>query len=376
MQPSVGPSALTVARGGGHDGVMGKQLEDVATVVAALSRAAGTALDPSSILNRTMAVLEPVIDVGRASLWRTTTHGMEVVASRPAAARDLSTLDLDAETSGADTLSLALDSRNHPIGRLVVHSASGEAFTADDQALLDIAASQIAGALERSQLFVEVMELERLKSDFIARVSHELRTPITIINGFLETLIAHHDRLDADQRIHMLQRSRVASARLGSLIEELLILSRIEGGVLTPQPEMLMTGDVLETVRTSAAEPDQVLVTGRLDQPVVADAGLLIRALAILVDNAVKYGGVAEVAADVRDGRWVVEVRDRGSGFPDDIRTTAFEMFTRSQSNASVAGLGVGLAIARTIIEVLDGTIAIDETHKGPGALVRVSLPV
>jgi len=355
---------------------MGKQLEDVATVVAALSRAAGTALDPSSILNRTMAVLEPVIDVGRASLWRTTAHGMEVVATRPAAARDLSTVDLDAETSSADTLSLALDSRNHPIGRLVVHSASGEAFTADDQALLDIAASQIAGALERSQLFAEVMELERLKSDFIARVSHELRTPITIINGFLETLIAHHDRLDADQRIHMLQRSRVASARLGSLIEELLILSRIEGGVLTPQPEMLMTGDVLETVRTSAAEPDQVLVSGRLDQPVVADGGLLTRALAILVDNAVKYGGVAEVAADVRDGRWVVEVRDRGSGFPDDIRATAFEMFTRSQSNASVAGLGVGLAIARTIIEVLDGTIAIDDTHKGPGALVRVSLPV
>ncbi len=220
------------------------------------------------------------------------------------------------------------------------------------------------------------MELERLKSDFISRVSHELRTPITIINGFLETLIAHDDRLDAEQRLHMLERSRAASTRLGDLIEELLILSRIEGGVLTPQPETLVVADVLEAVGAASAEPDQVLITVAVDRPIASDRALLTRALGLLVDNAVKYGGVAELTARTEADRWTVEVRDRGPGFPDDVRDTAFEMFTRSQSNASVPGLGVGLAIARTLIEILDGTIAVDTSHDGPGALVRVSLPL
>lgn len=354
---------------------MSRRLEDVAGLVAALSRAAGTALDPSSILRRTMAVLEPAIDLGRVSLWRSTGDEMELVATHPSAERELGRLDLDAEAALGGTLLLPLDSRDHPLGRLVVHTASGAPFTAADAALLDIAASQIAGALERAQLFAEVMELERLKSDFIARVSHELRTPITIINGFLETLIAHDARLEAEQRLHMLERSRAAAARLGDLIEELLILSRIEGGVLTPQPEELVAADVLAAVRSAAAEPDQVLITGQVDQRVVADPALLTRALALLVDNAVKYGGVAELTARTEDHRWLVEVRDRGPGFPDDVRATAFEMFTRSQTNTSVPGLGVGLAIARTLVEVLDGTITIDETHPGPGALVRVSLP-
>ncbi len=344
-------------------------------VVASLSRAAGHALDPSSILARTMTVLEPVIDLGGASLWRSTRDGTELVATYPTADRELHDLILEEEGNRPGALSLLLEGRSHPSGRLIVHSASGAPLDASAQALLDIATSQIAGALERADLFAEVMELERLKSDFISRVSHELRTPITIINGFLETLIAHDHRLDTEQRLHMLDRSRAASARLGDLIEELLILSRIEGGMLTPQPEPLKVIDVLEAVRAASAEPDQVLISVQHHDPIVADRALLTRALGLLADNAVKYGGVAELTARSAGPRWLVEVRDRGPGFPDDVRDTAFEMFTRSQSNASVPGLGVGLAIARTLVEILDGTIAIDTSHPGPGALVRVSLP-
>jgi K+-sensing histidine kinase KdpD len=355
---------------------MGRRLDDVSGIVAALSRAAGTALDPSSILARTMGVLESELDLGRADLWRTTAQGTELIASydvgHPASQLPL---DLDAEHARAGSLTLMLESRSHPLGRLVVHSASGAPFDAADQAILDIAATQIAGALERSQLFAEVMELERLKTDFIARVSHELRTPITIINGFLETLIAHDARLDTEQRRHMLERARRASTRLGDLIEELLILSRIEGGVLTPQPEALRAGDILETAQQAATEPSQVLLTGPLDQTVVTDPTLVTRAIGLLVDNAVKYGSAAELSTRVADGRWIVEVRDRGPGFADDVRDVAFEMFTRSQRDSAVPGLGVGLAIARTLIEILDGSISIDTEHTGPGALVRVSLP-
>jgi two-component system sensor histidine kinase KdpD len=355
--------------------VMGKRIEDMAAVVGALSRAAGTALDPSSILARTVAALDGAIDLGRVTLWRSTRDGVELIATHPSADLEPPVVDLDAEAVASGALSLPLYGRTAPVGRLVVATSSGEAFTPAEQALMDIAATQIAGALERARLFAEVMELERLKSDFIARVSHELRTPITIINGFLETLIAYDDRLDSEQRLHMLDRSRAASSRLGDLIEELLILSRIEGGVLTPLPESLVLDQVFAAVRAAAQEPDQVLLPSLGDERITTDRALLVRALGLLVDNAVKYGGVAELSTRVDGDRRVIEVRDRGPGFPDDVRDTAFELFTRSQSNSAVPGLGVGLAIARTLTEVLDGTIAIDDPVPGPGAVVRISLP-
>lgn len=351
------------------------RVEDLATVVADLAKATGNALDPSAILSRTMSVLEPVVDLGSASLWRPGIRGAELVATHPHTEDGADALDLGLERAASGAVTIPVDNRDHSLGTLVVRPAADAAFSPADEALLAIAASQISGALERSRLYAEIMELERLKSDFIARVSHELRTPITIISGFLETLIAHDSDLDAEQRIHMLERSRTASARLGDLIEELLILSRIEGGVLTPQPEELHGRTILEGVRLAAGEPDQVIVASVEDGRLVADRALLTRALGLVVDNAVKYGGVAELSAHPEGPRWIVEVRDRGPGFPDDVRETAFEMFTRSKSSASVPGLGVGLAIARTLVEILDGTISIDLDHAGPGALVRISLP-
>lgn len=353
---------------------MARGLDGVAQVMASLARAVGTALDPSSILARTVAALDPVLPLGRVSLWRATRNGMELVACHPPlTAGEL--LDLDREEDAPGAVTLPVGTRGTPLGRLVALSATGERPDDDDRAILDLAASQVAGALERTELFNEVMELERLKSDFIARVSHELRTPITIISGFLETLIAHDAELDPEQRMHMLERSRVASSRLGHLIEELLILSRLEGGVLTPQPEPLVMIDVLDAVRAAAVEPDQVLVTGPLDHSVVTDRALLVRAVGLLVDNAIKFGGVAELSTRVEDGRWLVEVRDRGPGFARDIRSTAFEMFARSQTVAAVPGLGVGLAIARTLVEVLDGVVTIEDAAPGPGAIARISLP-
>jgi two-component system sensor histidine kinase KdpD len=351
-----------------------RDVSDVARVVAALSRATGTALDPASILARAVGALEAALDVGRVDLWRSTPSGLDLAASHPPRPPGTAP-DLEADIATAGTHILPLDSRGQVLGRLVVHPGSRGSFDADDEALLEIAANQIAGALERVQLFNEVMALERLKSDFVARVSHELRTPITIINGFLETLIAHDATLDAEQRLHMLERSRTASSRLGQLIEELLLLSRIEGGVLTPEPRQLAISEVYDAVRAAAVESDQVLVTGPLDQVIVTDPALLTRALGLVVDNAIKYGGVAELSAHKTSGRWHLEVRDRGPGFADDIRSTAFEMFARSQSTTAVPGLGMGLAIARTLVEVLDGTIGFEDAVPGPGAVVRITLP-
>lgn len=351
---------------------MGDRLDELAVVVADLARAAGTALDPSSILTRTMSVLDPVVELPRVSLWLVDQRDRaELVASYPPTPAQV---HLDTEAGLAVTVTIPLVGRNQVIGRLIVHPPATR-WRPAERALLDIAAMQIAGALERAQLFAEIMELERLKTDFIARVSHELRTPITIINGFLETLIAHDERLEGEQRVQMLERSRAAAARLGVLIEELLIISRLEGGVLTPQPERVVLADLVDDIRAAVADPDHVMVVGDLSEPIVTDAPLLVHALGLLVDNAVKYGGAAELSSRVDGDEWVVEVRDRGPGFSADVRPIAFEMFTRAQSSSTVPGLGAGLAIARTLVEVLDGSIAIVDPDPGPGTILRVRLP-
>ncbi len=349
-----------------------RESAQLAEVVAALARATGRTLDPTILLERAMAVLDTVVASDHATLWVDRGRGVQQVAARSVgdgASRAA------AESSPADTASLTivLEGIDRPLGRLVVTPPAGRTFSSDDRAILEIAGGQIAGALERARLFEDVMELERLKSDFIARVSHELRTPITIINGFVDTLLTHADDLSDEQRRHMLHRSKLASSRLARLIEELLILSRIDAGVLTPEHGPVDIAALLAEVREAAIEPDQVLLAVPSGATCTSDPDLLGRALGLLVDNAIKYGGIAEVRAAMDDGEWVFEVRDHGAGFPEDVRATAFEMFTRSGDTTTIPGLGVGLPIARTLVEVLDGRITLGSAPEG-GGLVRIAL--
>lgn len=351
----------------GNNPAVDGRIDEIAATVAAVTRAAGTALDPSTILARTFAALAPAVPISGATLWLGDETDLRLAASFPD----------DGAGVSADGHLVALVGADRPIGQLAVAPPPGTVFGDGDRALLEIAGAQIAGALERGRLFQEVMELERLKSDFISRVSHELRTPITIIKGFLDTMLAHEDTLGAEQRHHMLERSHLASSRLSGLIEELLILSRLDAGVLTPEPSVVTVHAVLEAVREAAAEPEQVLLEAPAGATILTDGVLLTRALGLVVDNAIKYGGTAELTALGPEGDragWIFEVRDRGAGFADDVRDTAFEMFTRSQGTTAVPGLGVGLPIARTLVEVLDGDIAIDHGHTGTGALLRITL--
>src|SRR4029079_16190005 len=106
------------------------------------------------------------------------------------------------------------------IGVLQIDSRDIDAFDDDDVTLLEGLAAQVAGVIESARRYALVMELERLKSDFISRVSHEPRTPLQIIGGFVLTMLEHGNALDDETRRDMLTRCRLASARLSRLIEE------------------------------------------------------------------------------------------------------------------------------------------------------------
>lgn len=256
------------------------------------------------------------------------------------------------------------------IGALQIDSKEVDAFDADDVTLLEGLAAQVAGVIESARRFALIMELERLKSDFISRVSHELRTPITIIDGFVMTMLDHGDRLDEAAREDMLRRCRNASARLSRLIEELITLARLETGVIQPQPAPTKVKKLFDDVALAATDPSTVRVDAPDDLVMTVDPELTRRALGFLVDNATKYGHEATVAV-ADDG--AIEVRDRGPGIPDDVKESVFELFTRGRATTDIPGLGLGLPMARTLIAAMGGEMTIDDRPDG-GTVVRVVL--
>ena len=256
------------------------------------------------------------------------------------------------------------------IGALQIDSVEIEAFDEDDITLLEGLAAQVAGVIESSRRFAMVMELERLKSDFISRVSHELRTPITIIDGFVLTMLEHGETLHHDTRRDMLTRCRLASARLSRLIEELITLARLETGVIQSQPADTKMKKLLDDVAYSASDPSVVRVEVPADLMLHLDPELTRRALGFLVDNAVKYGSTATVIAR-HDG--TIEVVDNGPGIADDVKASVFELFTRGRATTDIPGLGLGLPMARTLVAAMGGDMSITDRPEG-GTVVRIRL--
>jgi two-component system sensor histidine kinase KdpD len=255
------------------------------------------------------------------------------------------------------------------IGALQIDSREYDAFDDDDVTLLQGLAAQVAAVIESARRYALVMELERLKTDFISRVSHELRTPITIIDGFVMTMLEHGDRLDVDARHDMLTRCRTASARLSRLIEELITLARIETGVIQAQPADTKMRKLLEDIALST-RAERVEIEADEDLVLRVDAELLRRALGFIIDNAVKYGDSAKVIART-DG--TIDVIDDGPGIAPDVKDSVFELFTRGRSTTDIPGLGLGLPMARTLIMSMGGEMTIADADQG-GTIVRITL--
>jgi len=258
------------------------------------------------------------------------------------------------------------------IGVLQVDSSELDAFDDEDVRVLQGLAVQVAGAIESARRHEELMRLEQLKSDFIARVSHELRTPLTIVTGFTETLLAHGDDFAEDQRATMLGRIQAGMTRLTTLVEELLAVSGFEAGVMSPHPIDLRLVDVLEDVRAAVGDnADRIAIECPKELSVVADPNLLRHAVGLLVDNALKYAGEAELRAgrELVTDEIVIDVRDHGPGVPHFLGDRIFERFTRGDSNKP--GMGLGLPLAKMLAGGCGGRLELLTPPDG-GAVFRI----
>jgi two-component system phosphate regulon sensor histidine kinase PhoR len=241
-----------------------------------------------------------------------------------------------------------------------------------------------AGAVLVLHDVTELRRLERVRRDFIANVSHEFRTPLTAIQGFAETLLAGalDDRENSQRFLEII---RDQAKRLSLLTERLLRLSRIEAGKLELEFRPVRVADFikpcLEAARLRARERrlafDVDCPPGL--PPVRGDRESLQEVVENLLDNALLYtpeGGRVGLRARAEDSQVVVTVSDTGMGIPQAEQGRVFERFYRVEQARSKApaGAGLGLAIARHIVEAHGGRIWV-ESAVGRGSEFHFSVP-
>jgi len=222
-----------------------------------------------------------------------------------------------------------------------------------------------------------------LKDEFLALVSHELRGPLGAILGWTHILRHGGKAADLAKGLEVIEQSALAQS---SLIDDLLDVSRMTGGGLrldmqVVEPRTLVDAAV-ETIRTAAqAKSLEVAKVLRLDTPAVrGDAGRLQQAIVKLLANAVKFTpaqGRVEVNLRGTPGHVEIAVTDNGAGIPADVLPHVFDRYRRSPAlpKRRDEGLGLGLAIARHLVELHGGTIEAQSAGEGRGATFVLRLP-
>jgi PAS domain S-box-containing protein len=221
-------------------------------------------------------------------------------------------------------------------------------------------------------------ELARLRSDFVARVSHELRTPLTPIRGFASVLLSRGDSLPAAKRREALERIVERADHLGTLVEDLLLVTRVDQGELTHLVHVRPIGadGVVEAAvaRARALDPDRTISahTEPGTPEALADPDRTGQVLDALLDNACRYspeGTPVTVMVD-HDGDDVrIRVLDHGPGIPRDQREKVFERFHRLEDPLTMrtGGVGLGLFLARQLAEAMHGSLVADSAGTGIG---------
>ena len=269
----------------------------------------------------------------------------------------------------------------------------GPTLFAEDRRLLASLAQAAGRAVEGRRLADEAARarelaaIDRLRSALLAAVGHELRTPLAGAKAAVSSLRQHDIAFSPAEQEELLVTIEESTDRLTDLIANLLDLSRLQAGALSVHLAPVALEEVVAAALVGVhghhrdqGRPDAVTDTVPEDLPLVlADAGLLERVIANLVDNAIRFSSTTQpvqvTAEATGDGSVRLSVVDRGPGVPRDRWDRLFVPFQRLDDRSSDGGLGLGLAIARGFTEAMRGTLEPAATPGG-GLTMTVTLPV
>jgi len=276
-------------------------------------------------------------------------------------------LELDINKSGEKTIEVSVVSI-HPSRTRMEEDSEG-----------------IRGAVAVFHDITRLKQLEKIRQDFVANVSHELRTPLTTIKGYAETLL--DGALKEDQAFQFVQVIQRHTDRLTKIVEDLLMLSKIETKEFQLKMEMIflpnLIDDIIDFVRKPAEK--KKISLSRHDIPsslaVRADRSYLEQILINLLDNAIKYtpeGGRVIVSAGEKDSKDVqFSIEDNGIGIPKEDLSRIFERFYRVDKGRSkeLGGTGLGLSIVKHLVQAHGGRVWV-ESQLGKGSTFYFTLPI
>lgn len=297
------------------------------------------------------------------------------------------------DSSGFQTYSLLgipMRIKDRVIGVLEAVNKIGDGWTEDDQTYLEILASQAAVAIENASLITrlrtayhELSQLDKMKNDFIAIASHELRTPLSVILGYASFL---KDEAQGEASEHA-EAVLNSALRMRQLIEDMTNLRYLKIGegelerTVVPVVDMMMmaAGDVQSMAEANGHRLEYA--TPGYDLALKVDKGKIVMALTNILNNAIKFtskSGTIRFGCQTHDNEVWLVVQDEGIGIPKDQYERIFEEFYQVADHMTRKhnGMGLGLAIAKAVIQAHRGRIWVQSAGENKGSTFYISLPL
>ncbi|NMN94352.1 sensor histidine kinase [Antrihabitans stalactiti] len=255
---------------------------------------------------------------------------------------------------------------------------AGEMPQGRDRRVLAVVANQAVGLIRQRQLAEEaskataLAEADRLRRSLLAAVSHDLRTPLAAAKAAVSSLRSDDVEFSPSDTAELLATVEESVDQLTALVGNLLDSSRLAAGVVRPRLRRVYLDEVVHRALVGASNAVEVDVG---DAVAMADAGLLERVVANVVDNALRYApnSIVRVKAAQVGDRVVITVADEGPGIARGSEDQLFDAFQRLGDRDNTSGVGLGLSVARGFVEAMGGTISATDTPGG-GLTIVVEL--
>ncbi len=266
---------------------------------------------------------------------------------------------------------------------------AGKKLAARDRRVLTAVAKQAAGLVKQRELAEEasraeaIEQADTLRRSLLSAVSHDLRTPLAAAKAAVSSLRSEDVGFSAEDTAELLATIEESIDQLTALVGNLLDSSRLAAGVVRPELRRVYLEETVQRALVSISKGatgygrggiDRVKVEAN-DAVAMADAGLLERVLANLIDNALRYApdSVVRVNAGQVGDRVIINIVDEGPGIPRGTEEQLFEPFQRLGDRDNTSGVGLGLSVARGFVEAMGGTIQATDTPGG-GLTIEIDL--